>query len=106
MLTESGAGTLAGNAHTETFMQIARSDAAVLSGVLQRSIDVPLLGEYFPGEPVEAYFEFSPPHSGRESAQVVEDARELAMAGVEIDESELAEKTGYSLERVEADEEA
>ena len=81
MLAQSGSGTLAGNAHSETFMQIARSDAAVLSGLLQRSIDVPLLAQHFPGEPVEAYFEFAPPRSGNESAQVVKDASALAVAG-------------------------
>ena len=31
MLAESGSGTLAGSAHSETFMQIARGDALTVS---------------------------------------------------------------------------
>ena len=42
MLSESGSGTLAGGAHTETFLQIARGDAVSLSEVFQREIDLPL----------------------------------------------------------------
>jgi phage gp29-like protein len=96
MLTESGSGTLAGGAHSETFAQIARGDAVTLSGVLQRSIDGPLLEEFFPGEPVMAYFEFSPGTSA-ESARVVEDVIRLAKAGYRVDAGELAEKTGYAI---------
>ena len=103
MLSESGTGTLAGSAHSETFRQIARGDAVTLSGVLQRSIDVPLLKEFFPGQPVLAYFEFSPGASD-ESAQVVEDAVRLAGAGYRMDANELSEKTGYAFAGPVADE--
>jgi len=101
MLSESGAGTLAGNAHSETFTQIARGDAVTLSGVLQRDIDVPLLNQFFPGQPVQAYFEFSPGTSD-ESAQVVEDAVRLAGAGYFMDPKEISEKTGHTVERRES----
>ena len=97
MLTESGSGTLAGSAHSETFMQIARSDAVLLSGVLQRDIDLPILNEFFPGYPVQAYFEFAPVVS-QQSSRIVDDAIQLASAGVPIDPKEIAEKTGYQLE--------
>mgnify|MGYP003734891557 CR=1 FL=1 len=96
MLTESGSGTLAGSAHSETFMQIARSDAVLLSGVLQRDIDVPILEQFFPGYPVQAYFEFAPVVS-QQSSRIVTDAMQLADAGVPIDPKEIAEKTGYSV---------
>jgi hypothetical protein len=96
MLSESGSGTLAGSAHSETFMQIARSDAVLLSGVLQRDIDVPILNRFFPGQPVQAYFEFAPVVS-QQSSRIVSDAVQLAGAGVPIDTKEIAEKTGYDL---------
>ena len=99
MLAQSGAGTLAGNAHMETFRQIARGDAAMLSEVFQRQFDAPLLAEFFPGEPALAYFEFAPAATD-ESSRVVEDALKLAKAGVLVDPEELSEKTGYRLERV------
>jgi len=96
MLSEAGSGTLAGGAHSETFMQIARADAVSLSAVLQRDIDAPLLAEAFPGQPALAYFEFSPVAS-EQTRQVVQDAVELSKAGLKVDAAEVAEKTGYAL---------
>ena len=61
MLAQSGSRTLAGGAHFETPMQIARGDAAVLSEVFQRQFDLPLLSEFFREGPVLAYFEFALP---------------------------------------------
>lgn len=96
MLTEAGSGTLAGNAHSDTFLQIARGDAALLSGLFQEQFDMPLLREYFPDDPILAYFEFAPPVND-EVSMVVKDAVELAKAGVRMDLRELGEKTGYAL---------
>ncbi|MEI6168518.1 MAG: DUF935 family protein [bacterium] len=98
MLAESGSGTLAGNAHSDTFLQIARGDAALLSGLFQEQFDTPLMREYFPDQPILAYFEFAPP-AADEVSRVVKDAVELAKAGVRMDLRELSEKTGYKLER-------
>ena len=97
MLAESGSGTLAGNAHSDTFLQIARGDAALLSGLFQEQFDTPLLMEYFPGQPILAYFEFAPP-AADEVSRVVRDAVELAKAGVRMDVEELSEKTGYRVD--------
>jgi phage gp29-like protein len=97
MLAQSGSGTLAGGAHQETFMQIARSDAAMLSEVFQAQFDTPLLRQFFPGEPILAYFEFVPP-AADEVTRVIQDAVELSKAGVRMDLGELSEKTGYALE--------
>ena len=96
MLSAPGSGTLAGNAHQETFTQLARSDAVTLAGILQNAIDVPLLAEYFPGQPALAYFEFSP-GLNHATSQVVKDAIDLKSAGLDIDPAELSEKTGYTL---------
>lgn len=96
MLTEAGSGTLAGGAHQDTFLQIAKSDAVTLSGVLQNAIDVPLLQQHFPGQPVQAYFEFSP-NLTQETRQVVQDALLLKAAGLEVKPEEISEKTGYTL---------
>ena len=96
MLAESGTGTLAGNAHRETFREIARGDAALLSEVFQRQVDLPILQQAFPGEDVCAYFEFAEP-SAIDSSRVIEDAVALAKVGVRIELGELSEKTGYTL---------
>ena len=69
----------------------------MLSEVFQRQFDAPLLREFFPGEPIVAYFEFAPP-AGSEVSRVVQDAAMLAKAGYEVERGELSEKTGYQLE--------
>jgi phage gp29-like protein len=98
MLAQSGSGTLAGNAHQDSFLQIAKSDAVTLAGVLQNAIDIPLLAEFFPGQLPLAYFEFSP-DLNHATSQVVQDAIDLKSAGMQIDPAELSEKTGYTLEQ-------
>ena len=57
LLTKSGSGTLAGNAHQEAFNQVAKADAVMVAEALQRDIDAPMLAAAFPGWPVEAVFE-------------------------------------------------
>ncbi len=74
-----------------------RSAAALLSGLFQEQFDTPLLREYFPDQPILAYFEFAPP-AADEVSRVVKDAVELAKAGVRMDLRELEEKTGYKLD--------
>jgi hypothetical protein len=101
MLSAPGSGTLAGNAHQDTFLQIAKADAITLAGILQNAIDVPLLAEYFPGQPALAYFEFSPGLT-HATSRVVQDALDLKAAGLEIDTAELSEKTGYTLTKTPA----
>jgi len=75
---------------------IQRRRAALLSGLFQEQFDTPLLREYFPDQPILAYFEFAPP-AADEVSRVVKDAVELAKAGVRLDLRELEEKTGYKL---------
>jgi len=99
MLAESGSGTLAGNAHRDTFLQIARGDAVALSEVFQREIDLPMLAQAFPGYPALAYFEFAPSDSDQGS-RVVQDAAQLAAAGFTVDPAEISEKSGYQVERL------
>jgi phage gp29-like protein len=94
MLSESGAGTLAGNAHQEAFLQIARGDAVTVSSALQRELDQPVLNAAFPGKPALAYFEFQP-NNADQTSRVVQDAVQLAAAGMAMDPAELSEKSGY-----------
>lgn len=56
MLAESGSGTLAGGAHSETFRQVAGADAALVGEAFRSDFDKPLLDAAFPGWPVEAGF--------------------------------------------------
>ena len=96
MLTESGSGTLAGGAHSDTFQQIARGDASTVSGVFQRGIDLPVLTDKFPGQPVLAFFQFAPTTLGQASA-VAQDVAALAAAGFTVDPAQVSERTGFRM---------
>ena len=84
----------------ESFLRLTGKTVAVAPGKrksgFQEHLDAPLLAEFFPGQPILAYFEFAPTQSDQ-SSRVVDDAVKLATAGVKIDPEELAEKTGYRL---------
>ncbi len=57
MLAESGSGTLAGGAHTDSWEEIVLGEAASVSEVFQCQIDREEISRVFPGQPVLAYFE-------------------------------------------------
>jgi phage gp29-like protein len=99
MLSESGSGTLAGGAHKDTFKQIARGDALLISSQLQQDIDLPVLSKAFPDKPVLAYFQFAPSVADQDRT-IAEDAAQLALAGYAVDPAALSEKLGYKVERV------
>lgn len=96
MLTESGSGTLAGNAHAETFAKIARGEARKIGELFQRQIDGPIFDVQFPGKPRLAYFELCF-NAETDAGDVVDHAAKLAQAGYQIDADQLSEKTGYTL---------
>lgn len=96
MLTQSGSGTLAGNAHMEAFQSIARAEAKKISGVFQRQFDAEELDRKFPGKPHLAYFEIAA-NDELDPNDIVKQAETLRRAGYGIKIEQLAEKTGYEL---------
>jgi hypothetical protein len=96
VLTQSGAGTLAGGAQKEAFDQIADAIATGVASVMQKQFDKALLDRLHPGEPVLAYFAFSRVQPD-DSTKVLTDASTAAQAGFAIDAQELSEKSGYKL---------
>jgi phage gp29-like protein len=96
MLTESGSGTLAGNAHQETFAKIARGEAKLISEIFQKQFDAEILAQLFPESPRLAYFEIAA-NEEADTSGIVDDAQKLGLAGYEIDPAQLSEKTGYRL---------
>jgi phage gp29-like protein len=95
MLTQSGSGTLAGNAHSDSFRAIAQAEARQISQCLQTQLDAPLLDALFPGQPHLAYWELAP-QIASDPAQVISDVEQLARAGVQVGLGEIAEKSGYT----------
>lgn len=99
MLAQSGSGTLAGGAHSETFAAIARGEAAQISELFQRWMDRRVLDTAFPGRPHLAYFQIAS-REERDVGDVLDHAAKANQAGYRIEQSDLEERTGYKLEPV------
>lgn len=97
MLTESGSGTLAGGAHSETFKTIARAEARRISEIMQRQFVDRLLDLKFPGRPKLAYFEIAAEEE-QDIGEVIEHNAKLAASGYRIAQAQLEERTHYNLE--------
>ena len=95
-LAESGSGTLAGNAHMETWRQVVRKDARIIGEAIQGQLVAPWLRRKFPDRPVCSVFDFDA-EPAPTASEVLDDAVKARQAGYEIDEKELSEKTGYTL---------
>ena len=95
-LAESGSGTLAGNAHLETWRQVVRKDARIIGEAIQGQLVAPWLRRKFPGRPVCSVFDFDA-EPAPTASEVLDDAVKARQAGYEIDAKELSEKTGYTL---------
>lgn len=98
MLTQSGSGTLAGGAHSDTFEQIAQAEAAEISEIMRRHVDAEILAAVTPGERAYAYFELAA-NEETDTAAIVKDVVALKGAGYAIAADWIAEKTGYEVER-------
>lgn len=99
-LSESGSGTLAGNAQMEVWRQIVRSDIRVISNAFNKQLCAELIRNCrdFRGQPVLAEFQLD-----MEVAPSAKDLLEMAVsansAGFEMDEAELSKATGYTIRR-------
>ena len=100
MLAESGSGTLAGGAHSDTFDQIAQAEAAEISELLRKQIDAAVIEAVTPGERAWAYFEIAANEEMDPSA-IVADSVAMQGAGLGVDREWLEEKTGYVLAKSE-----
>jgi phage gp29-like protein len=96
MLTQSGSGTLAGNAHADTFQAIAQAEARRISEILQKFIDTKILEEKFPGKPRLAYFEMASEETP-DLTVICNHFQTLSAAGLQIDPEDAMERTGYKL---------
>lgn len=101
-LAESGSGTLAGNAQADVWESIVARDSSVIAQAVTRSLVRPFLAKKFPGRPcaVEFGFDFTKQPTPKEVAEV---AATLKTAGWRIDQGELEEATGFTLEKEEAE---
>jgi phage gp29-like protein len=96
MLAESGSGTLAGGAHSETFDRIARGLAGRISESFQRQFDKEILELSHQGEPVLAYFAIAAEEE-TDTGEFITGVKELSLAGFAVSPGQIAEKTGYDV---------
>ena len=97
-LAQSGSGTLAGGAHSDTWAEVRRMDSSKIASALNAQIVKPLLSRAFPGKAQLVYFNFDT-EATPSPGEVFEDAAKARSAGYLIDQAELEEKTGYKLVR-------
>ena len=99
MLTESGSGTLAGGAHSDSLASLAQADAQIISEIFQKDFDKQLLADFFPGSPVCAYFQLDIPET-TDVNSIFTNVGGLSWIGLAPDMKWLEEKTGYKLKEI------
>jgi phage gp29-like protein len=95
----TGLGSGQSQSHEDTFAQIAAGEARRISEIFQRAFDRRVLesrGLLATGERPVAYFEIAA-NEETDGTAVIDDALKLAQAGYDVDEGDLAEKTGYKI---------
>ena len=98
MLAESGTGTLAGGAHSDTFMRVARALARRITETMQRQFDKLVLAQKFPGQPPLAYFEILA-NEEVDTGEIIKDVAGLKDAGFDVDPAQVEERTSYKVTR-------
>lgn len=99
-LAQADTGSLAGGAQMEVWREIVAKDAVAIEGAIKRALIIPFIEKKFPGQPIAVDFNFdrSKKLTAKESADV---AVSLKNAGYRVNQSELEESTGFSLEKIE-----
>jgi len=96
MLAESGTGTLAGGAHSDTFRAIGKAEAAEISEIFQEQFDAELLIAAFPDQPHAAYFEIAA-EDEEDIGALATTTAQFSAAGYFVDPGQLSERTGLTI---------
>ena len=99
MATESGSGTLAGNAHQESFERLCSSSARSISECINRQFCRRILRSAFPGSPVLASFSLAPEKEDDRAAQAQIIAT-LSSAGFRPSAETVSELIGFEVQPV------
>ena len=100
MTTEAGSGTLAGNAHQESFERLCAATARSISECINRQFCRRILREAFPDQPQLALFELAAQQEDdlTEQAQLI---ATLSSAGFRPSAETVSEMMGFEVEAVE-----
>lgn len=94
MLAESGSGTLAGGAHQDTWKELVSGIAAEVAEVFQDQMDKTWLAEWFPNQPVAAYFSLAFPDEPVDRKALAESLAGFKTAGFVAPVEWVAETSG------------
>lgn len=98
MLAQSGSGTLAGGAHSDTWRDLVSGIASEVAECFQDQLDKVWLAEKFPGQPVAVYFELEFPEEEADVKSIAESVKTLKDAGYAAKREWVEEETGIPLE--------
>lgn len=97
--TQSGSGTLAGNAHRDSFSRLCAAAARSISAAINRQFLRPALEAAFPGQPVLVKFELAPkPVDDRK--QVADLLSALNSAGWMPNDETVSEMMNFEVQRI------
>lgn len=99
--TESGSGTLAGNAHADSFENLVAGSAASISSAINRQFTRRLLAAAFPDDPPLAYFSLAP-EPADERMQLAQLLATLKTAGWQTTREKASELMQMDVEPVPA----
>ena len=99
-LSESGSGTLAGNAQMEVWKQILRGDIRIISNAINKQLCEGIIRSQseFKGKPILAEFQLDTTPQ-LTADEVLELASKASSAGFEMDAEELSKRTGFTLRK-------
>lgn len=96
VMAAPGSGTLAGNAHQETFRMLASGEGADISTCINRQESRRVLNRNFPGKPHLAYWTLEY-EEAEDVSKHVDNITRLAAAGFIAEEGEVSEVSGYTV---------
>lgn len=96
VMAEAGSGTLAGNAHQETFRMLAAGEGADISTCINRQESRRVLDRNFPGKPHLAYWALEY-EEAEDVGNKVDNICKLAAAGYRANDDEVSETTGITV---------
>lgn len=105
METEAGSGTLAGNAHADSFAELCEGSAAGIGAAVDEQFLRPLLRKMFPDQPILVSFEFRPVDA-EDAQQVAQTLATLKTAGWQVSPQTASEMLGFEVEAAPAAAEA
>lgn len=98
MLAQSGSGTLAGGAHSDTWRDLVAGIASEVSEAFQEQLDKIWLDEKWPGQKIAAYFELEFPEEKTDAKAFAETIVALKAAGFAVKREYAEEELGVPLE--------